>query len=70
MQIQHRNKALLTGRKKFASLSMRSLIPWEIEAEMNQGVIPASVSKSMLDRAVALGLSKMDAPTAAWRLWT
>jgi len=29
---------------------------------MNQGVIPEAVSKNMKDKAIALGLSKMDAP--------
>jgi len=38
------------------------LIPWEIEAEMNKGVIPEAVSKNMQDQAIALGLSKMDVP--------
>ena len=40
----------------------RQLIPWEIEAEMNNGVIPEPVSAQMQASAIQLGLSKMDAP--------
>lgn len=63
MQIQHR-QSTLDWQEKVRQFVDAELIPWEIEAEMNQGVIPESASKNMLDRAVALGLSKMDAPKA------
>ena len=38
------------------------LIPTEIEAEMNQGKLPAEVSKRQKKLAIELGFSRMDAP--------
>ena len=38
------------------------LIPWEVEAEMNDGELPPGVLARMQDRAITLGLSGMDAP--------
>ena len=38
------------------------LVPWEIEAEFNGGVIPAEISKRHTQIAVELGFSKMDVP--------
>jgi acyl-CoA dehydrogenase len=40
------------------------LIPWEVEAELNGGEIPREVSLGHEGRAIALGLSRMDAPKA------
>ena len=62
MEIQHR-QATIDWQQKVREFVDAELIPWEIEAEMNQGVIPESVAKTMQDKAIALGLSKMDAPT-------
>ena len=61
MEIQHKQSTIV-WQEKVRQFVDAELIPWEIEAEMNQGVIPESVSKNMQDRAIALGLSKMDAP--------
>lgn len=38
------------------------LIPREVEAELNQGELPAGVLQRIQDRAISLGLSAMDAP--------
>ena len=62
MEIQHR-QATIDWQQKVRDFVDAELIPWEIEAEMNQGVIPEAVAKTMQDKAIALGLSKMDAPT-------
>lgn len=40
----------------------QELIPWEIEAEMNGGELPAGRLQHIQDAAVKLGLSKMDTP--------
>lgn len=40
------------------------LIPWEVEAEMNGGVLPEGVAERHESLAVAMGLSRMDAPKA------
>mgnify|MGYP003687632525 CR=1 FL=1 len=61
MEIQHRQPTI-DWQQKVRQFVDAELIPWEIEAEMNQGVIPESVAKTMQDKAIALGLSKMDAP--------
>lgn len=42
----------------------RALIPAEIEAEMNQGKLPADVSRSHKKTAIELGFSRMDVPLA------
>ena len=61
MEIQHR-QSTIDWQQKVRRFVDAELIPWEIEAEMNKGVIPEAVSKNMQDQAIALGLSKMDAP--------
>ena len=66
MEIQHR-QATIDWQQKVREFVDAELIPWEIEAEMNQGVIPESVAKTMQDKAIALGLSRMDAPTEHFR---
>jgi alkylation response protein AidB-like acyl-CoA dehydrogenase len=40
------------------------LIPWEVEAEMNEGRLPEGESKRHRQRAVELGFSAMDVPRA------
>ena len=62
MEIQHK-QSTIDWQEKVRQFVDAELIPWEIEAEMNEGVIPESASKNMQDKAIALGLSKMDAPT-------
>ena len=62
MEIQHK-QSTIDWQEKVRQFVDAELIPWEIKAEMNEGVIPESASKNMQDKAIALGLSKMDAPT-------
>jgi alkylation response protein AidB-like acyl-CoA dehydrogenase len=38
------------------------LIPWEVEAELNNGAIPRDASRRHEETAIAMGLSRMDAP--------
>jgi alkylation response protein AidB-like acyl-CoA dehydrogenase len=62
MEIQHK-QSTIDWQQKVRQFVDAELIPWEIEAEMNQGVISEAVRKNMQDKAIALGLSKMDAPS-------
>ena len=62
MEIQHR-QSTIDWQQKVREFVDAELIPWEVEAEMNQGVIPEAIAKNMQDKAIELGLSKMDAPT-------
>ncbi len=62
MDIQH-SKSTIEWQEKIRKFVDKELIPWEIEAEMNGGVIPQSVSKRMQNEAIKIGLSRMDAPT-------
>ena len=61
MKIKH-NKATLQWQKKMRSFIDEYLIPWEIEAEMNNGDIPDDASIKMQAKAIEMGLSKMDVP--------
>ena len=61
MEIQH-TRSTLEWQKKVRQFVDSELIPWELEAEMNQGVIPEAVTKRMQEQAIRIGLSKMDAP--------
>ncbi|MGF7158957.1 alkylation response protein AidB-like acyl-CoA dehydrogenase [Rhodoligotrophos appendicifer] len=40
----------------------RDLIPWEVEAEMNEGKIPPDIARQHEEKAIGLGLSRMDVP--------
>jgi alkylation response protein AidB-like acyl-CoA dehydrogenase len=40
------------------------LIPWEVEAEMNRGELPADVAEGHRQRAAELGLTSMNMPAA------
>ena len=62
MDIQH-SKSTIEWQEMIRKFVDKELIPWEIEAEMNGGVIPESVSKRMQNEAIKIGLSRMDAPT-------
>ena len=55
MKIKH-NKATLQWQKKMRSFIDEYLIPWEIEAEMNNGVIPNDASMKMQAKAIELSL--------------
>ena len=61
MEIQH-NEQTLAWQKRVREFVETELIPWEIEAELNQGIIPEDVSQKMQAHAIDLGLSRMDAP--------
>ena len=63
MEIQHSDKTL-AWQKIVREFVESLLIPWEIEAELNQGIIPDDVAQNMQTRAIELGLSRMDAPKA------
>ncbi len=63
MEIQHSEKTL-AWQKKVREFVESLLIPWEIEAELNQGIIPDDVAQNMQTHAINLGLSRMDAPKA------
>ena len=53
MKIKH-NKATLQWQKKMRSFIDEYLIPWEIEAEMNNGVIPDDASMKMQAKAIEM----------------
>ena len=61
MDIQH-SQSTREWQQRVRAFVEQDLIPWEVEAELNNGVIPQQVSKKMQTNAIALGLSKMDAP--------
>lgn len=58
------DKQAQAWRDSAARFATEELIPWELEAEFNEGNIPAEVKKRHKARAVELGLSAMDVPAA------
>jgi len=56
------DEATLAWQAKARQFVDEELIPCELEAEMNQGKLPAEVSKRHKKLAVGLGFSSMDAP--------
>ena len=62
MEFQH-SQSTREWQQQVRQVVEQELIPWEGEAELNNGVIPQEVSEKMQRNAIALGLSKMDAPT-------
>jgi alkylation response protein AidB-like acyl-CoA dehydrogenase len=62
MEFQH-SQSTREWQQQVRQFVEQELIPWEVEAELNNGVIPQEVSEKMQRNAIALGLSKMDAPT-------
>jgi alkylation response protein AidB-like acyl-CoA dehydrogenase len=62
MEFQH-SQSTREWQQQVRQFVEKELIPWEVEAELNNGVIPQEVSEKMQRNAIALGLSKMDAPT-------
>ena len=66
MDIQH-SVSTREWQQRVRQFVEQELIPWEVEAELNNGVLPEGISAMMQDKAVALGLSKMDAPVAQGR---
>ena len=61
MEFQH-SQSTREWQQQVRQFVEQELIPWEVEAELNNGVIPQEVSEKMQRNAIALGLSKMDAP--------
>jgi alkylation response protein AidB-like acyl-CoA dehydrogenase len=49
-------------QQKARRFTQEELQPWEIEAELNAGVIPVEISKKHTEIAIELGFSKMDVP--------
>ena len=56
------DKASLGWQKKTRLFVESELLPSEIEAEMNQGKLPAEISYRHKKMAIELGFSRMDAP--------
>jgi alkylation response protein AidB-like acyl-CoA dehydrogenase len=51
--------------KKWASIAegfLEKTIPWEVEAEMNEGKLPEEIDAEHRQMAISLGLSSMDIP--------
>ncbi|MDG1164168.1 MAG: acyl-CoA/acyl-ACP dehydrogenase [Porticoccaceae bacterium] len=61
MDIQH-SQSTREWQRRVRQFVDEDLIPWEVEAELNNGVIPKQASEKMQTNAIALGLSRMDAP--------
>lgn len=56
------DKTATEWQEKARVFTEEELIPFEIEAEMNEGALPAEVRKGHRNRAAELGFSSMDAP--------
>ena len=56
------NENVRKWQQKAARFTEQELQPWEVEAELNKGVIPAKISKRHTKIAIELGFSKMDVP--------
>ena len=54
----------LTWQARAAAFASQELIPWEVEAELNAGVLPIEVRARHKKLAVELGFSTMDVPAA------
>ena len=58
------DEAALVWRERAAQFATQELIPWEVEAEFNAGVLPPEVRKRQRQLAIELGFSAMDVPAA------
>ena len=56
------SQSTLEWQRKVRQFVDQELIPWEVEAELNNGIIPPKISSNMQAKAIKLGLSRMDAP--------
>jgi len=56
------SESSLNWQQKVRQFVEQELIPWEIEAELNSGVIPDEANDNIQSMAIELGLSKMDVP--------
>jgi len=58
------DETALAWRERAAQFATRELIPHELEAEFNGGVLPAAVKARHKQLAIELGFSAMDVPAA------
>ncbi len=56
------DKNTLEWQAKARSFAEQELQPWELEAEFNNGIIPAEISRRHGQLAIELGFSRMDVP--------
>ena len=63
MQIQL-SPATLEWQQAVRNYVDTELIPWEVEAELNGGELPEGRLQHIHDQAIALGLSRIDAPAS------
>jgi alkylation response protein AidB-like acyl-CoA dehydrogenase len=56
------NERARVWRDKARRFADEELIPWEVEAELNGGVLPAEVARRHKNLAIELGFSAMDTP--------
>jgi alkylation response protein AidB-like acyl-CoA dehydrogenase len=54
----------LAWRNRAAEFAGKELIPWEVEAELHEGKLPPEVHARHKQRAVELGFSALDVPSA------
>ena len=57
-------KQLRRGATRAAQFASQELIPWEVEAELNEGKVPPEVKARHRKLAIELGFSAMDVPAA------
>lgn len=58
----HLPRSALDWQARVRTFVDEELIPWEVEAEMNGGEIPAEIAKRHERLAIGLGLPRMDVP--------
>ena len=56
-------------RTRAAKFASEELIPWEVEAELHEGKLPAEVKARHRKLAIELGFSAMDVPAAHGGRW-
>ncbi len=56
------NDSARLWQEKARKFTEEDLVPWEIEAEFNGGVIPEETARQHKKKAIELGFSKMDVP--------
>ncbi len=54
------DETALSWQQKARDFAEKALIPWEVEAEMNEGRLPGEISKQHREKARDLGFSSMD----------
>ncbi len=61
------DKTALEWQARARKFAEEELIPCELQAEMNEGRLPAELSKKHKKMAIELGFSSMDVPHKVWR---